>query len=96
MFEFYCINDNLPDCMLLLKNNLFNAMLEISFTPDVFGRYNLSVYNILGQSLQNEILYYSPGDESRHLIEFSTWPSGVYYVIIEGEGFKCSKSLIKY
>lgn len=92
----YCINDNLPDCMLLLKNNLFNAMLEISFTPDVFGRYNLSVYNILGQSLQNEILYYSPGDESRHLIEFSTWPSGVYYVIIEGEGFKCSKSLIKY
>ncbi|MBK9722008.1 MAG: S8 family serine peptidase [Saprospiraceae bacterium] len=91
----YCL-DTISNCRILLKNNLLNGSLEFSFYSVEFGKYDLFVYNVLGQSIRNEILYNTPGENNRYIINISSFPPGAYFLIIVGNGYRCTKSLIKY
>jgi hypothetical protein len=91
----YCNGDSTSGCRIEFKNNLLNDPIQVSINPDAFGDYNVLVYNNLGQIIENRILQYLPGSDSKLPIPVIGWPSGVYHVSIEGNGLKCAESLIK-
>lgn len=91
----YCIGDSTLSCRIEFKNNLLNDPILAFINPEAFGDYNLLVYNNLGQILENRTLNYSPGSDNKFTVEVIGWPSGIYHISVEGNGFKCSESLIK-
>jgi hypothetical protein len=92
----YCLNySDTIKCRFLLKNNLLNEPIQVIYHPEAFGDYNLFVYNNLGQIMYTKVLNYSPEITTPYTIEIYGWPSGVYHILLEGQGFKCAESLIK-
>jgi hypothetical protein len=93
----YCLSsDSLAKVRFTLRNNLKNEPLEIYFNPERFGDYNLMIFNALGQNLHQTRLSFYPDIDNTYEVSVSGWPTGVYFVVIEGQGRYWSESLMKY
>ncbi|MGB4968652.1 MAG: hypothetical protein WBO31_03910, partial [Saprospiraceae bacterium] len=86
------ITDKRP---VVLYNNFGSGPVKLKFTPEQFGKYNLFIYNNLGQFIQKQEINYTPDEDYYFLIDINSWPSGVYHVYIEGLDLKWGESLIK-
>jgi serine protease len=92
----YCLDDTTAgECKIILINNFQDQPIQISIHPESFGDYNIVIYNTLGQLAYTGTLTLTPGNTNLKEVSVNGWPTGVYIVVIEGQGFKCTKSLIK-
>ncbi len=92
----YCNADTIsPAFNFILKNNGKNEAIEVIFNPEAFGNYNVFVYNSLGQLVDNKTIRFVPGDSGHFFLDIYPWISGVYHIVVEGQGFRGVKSLIK-
>ncbi len=92
----YCLMDSFNTVRFVLRNNLQNEPLQVFFNPEKFGDYKLMIYNTLGQLIDQKTLRFYPDVENKYEISITDWPTGVYFVTIEGKGRYWSESLIKY
>ncbi|MBK9721580.1 MAG: S8 family serine peptidase [Saprospiraceae bacterium] len=95
-----CLNNYCQDSItdkrpVVLYNNFGSGPVKLKFTPEQFGKYNLFIYNNLGQFIQKQEINYTPDEDYYFLIDINSWPSGVYHVYIEGLDLKWGESLIK-
>ncbi|MBK8955731.1 MAG: S8 family peptidase [Saprospiraceae bacterium] len=91
----YCKLDSLLKPKIGFKSTFGSGMYVLNFSPDAFGNYKLYIFNALGQNLYCKNLKYSPDSPSSFEFDFSDWASGIYYLLIEGEGTEYSESFLK-
>ncbi|MDZ7288360.1 MAG: T9SS type A sorting domain-containing protein [candidate division KSB1 bacterium] len=79
------LNHHIPNKFSLHQNypNPFNASTEIVFEIDMAAQLDLSVFNLIGESVKTLAKgYYQPG-EYRAIFDASGLPSGIYYYQLE-------------
>ena len=96
-------------CITTAIENIHDATLEINIYPNpangsitielnneqmANGNYQLSIYNVLGQLMEDEIVLPSSTTKTVKQINVSAYAKGIYTIIIENNGTKRFKKLI--
>jgi len=71
-----------PTNYSLFPNPLTNNILSIQLTNALEGKYLLSIYNLLGQKVNEQIIRHSGGSGSYAFTIYNTMASGIYTVSI--------------
>lgn len=90
----YCLNDTLRP-KISLRPSIGTGQFSINFNPEKFGNYKLLIFSTLGQLLVQQNLLFRPDSPGEYEFDLENLASGIYYMLIEGEGLEFSQSFIK-
>ncbi|MCC6752748.1 MAG: S8 family serine peptidase [Saprospiraceae bacterium] len=69
---------------------------KLKLAPKSFGTYQVRGFNAAGSSIYSRDLAYAPDVSSELDIDATDWPSGIYYLRVEGGGQSFSRAFAKF
>ncbi|MBK9108112.1 MAG: S8 family serine peptidase [Saprospiraceae bacterium] len=91
----YCTNDSILTPEIGLNPSLGSGVFTLNFNPVKFGDYHVLIFNSLGQELYRKRIKFNPDTPLKFDLELTHWSTGIYHMLIEGEGLKFAESFLK-
>lgn len=92
----FCLGNLPEDPLFELLPTLGLGIFRLKFAPKSFGNYQVRGFNAAGSSIYSKDLSYAPDVPSELEIDASDWPSGIYYLRVEGGGQSFSRPFAKF
>jgi hypothetical protein len=76
--------------------NPVHDVVSLRFQPVTTGDHSISLYNMQGQRIQHKILYAESNEASElRFDDLNTYPPGLYFAVIEKDGLRATKKIVK-
>jgi len=80
----------------LISPNPTSSILNVDYTPNVFGIYQVKVYNVLGQLMLETEIEANQFLPARFTLDVQQYKSGAYFLVLENsEDFTTSKFIVR-